>query len=300
MAEIPTYTYRQLKKLNLPGYKEQANVYDLLDRETDWTPVLSASIFLVDPFTLAKKTLTGVRKSNTHDNVVSTPTMQIPKTRRWLESFIRSRASFLIDQEPETLSKLAPFTRQFATIASYNPNPEFMDNGSILPYYVDRLNTYKLGLPSVSGAVGRATIGIGSASLSSVHLGFSRVGVNEKKEPLFEANAKVAAAVYLTHEAAALLPEENEKYAHIGWTEDSRTFPEDVRNKDTRRLVPIAGNIAVWYCAYGLCLDATSAVTSRDDIDEHFMLNRTREEYMRRLQTAHKSEEHELLRRSDR
>lgn len=268
--EIPSYTFEQLQDLNLPGYTSgEYNVFEVLSHKSDWTPVLSASIFTIDPYTMAKRVLTGVRKSKTHHHVASTPTMQpfdVPAERtQFPYRFERLRH----DLNPEALPINAPMTRQLATVAVYHADPQGMRFYSNLTEYMDDLHMYKLGLPSVRTEIGRKAIGHSTVALSSVNIGFSRVGENEDGEQLYEPLVKLVAAELLDHKTAALLPMENEKYAHLGWTEDSDTFASDVANKDVFRLVPIAGDAAVWYCAYGQCLNATSTVTIRDDLDDY-------------------------------
>jgi len=271
--EIPTYTYEELQNLNLPGYKYSGDEYDVLDFiKSDWTPVLSLSIFLVDPETGVKRVLTGVRKSNTHNDVISTPTMQMIKSQGWLNAIVRSRESSKINQPPEILLENAPRTRQFAEVTRYEATQDrdwvSMNGMDMLGKYVNDLCTYKLDLPGIETSIGRKTVGLGAVSLASVNIGFSCVGENQHGQPLYEAITKVVATMNLPVEAVGLIARENRNYKYLGWTEDSRTFARDVEKKDTFRLAPIAGSVALYLCALGLCLDATSSVTTRDDLDE--------------------------------
>lgn len=267
--EIPAYTFDELQELNLPGYKKPTYVYDVLGPESDWTPVLSTSIYAVRPSMFSKQAFTAIRKSDTHNQVISTPTMQMHKNYRSLHRLLDQRRNYRIKLAPCELTQEAPLTRALGTVASFSPKPEPLDlRGGSLAWHVNRLNMYKLGLPDMD-EIDRSGMVLGTASLCSVHIGFSRVGENENGEPLYEALANVAAAVRFGRTAVKLLSAESEKYEYMGWTNNSETFGEDVRNKDTLQLAPIVGNKAVWYCAYGLCLLTTSEVNSRPDLNGH-------------------------------
>ena len=267
--EIPAYTFSELQELSLPGYKTPASAYEILGLTSDWTAVLSASIYAVRPSMFSKRAFTAIRKSDTHNQVISTPTMQMQGSYRSLYRLLDYRTNHMIELEPHALSEKAPLTRELGMVASFTPKPEPLDlRGGSLAWHVNRLNRYKLGLPDMD-ELDRDNTVLGTASLCSIHIGFSRVGENKDGEALYEALVNVAAAVRFGRAAVGLLAAESKKYEYMGWTNNSETFGEDVRNKDTVNLAPIVGNKAVWYCAYGLCLLTTSAVNARPDLNDH-------------------------------
>jgi hypothetical protein len=275
MAEIQAYTFEELQELHLPGYKCPANVYDVLSPETDWTVVTSASEYLVDEDTSVKKVLTGERQSSTHNQVISTMTMQTGRNYRLIRKLAeyRQKRYAVNPRSTCTLSEEAPESGELGTVISYEPNPQPLSLGhGTLSYFVGELNTYKLGLPTLLEAQIKA-LSLGSASLCSIHIGFSDVSNDSDDVRRYEPLVMLAAAVNLSREAAALIPAENDKYKYLGWTEDSRTFAEDVRTKNVLNLAPAAGNVALWDCAYGLCLKTTSSVSERADLDGHLALD---------------------------
>lgn len=280
MAEIPTYTLEELANLNLPGYKTKGSYLSIFEQENDWQPILSASVFREGPEGQGLQTLTGVRRdktkpdgrASTHDAVVSTPTMQLAKGSRHIKNLVKLRelrGQFAAQPDQVALAEDAPLTSEFCTVVSFAPNPEpFGVMGGNLAYFTDRLIDYKLDCQLAIEA-NKLGISLGRVSLASAHIGFSAVGENhDRYEPLLE----LAAAVMLTDEAAELIPEENDKYSHLSWV-DAGTFAENVEKKDAFALAPRAGKAAVWFCAYGMCLQATSHVVSRDDISGHLALN---------------------------
>jgi hypothetical protein len=276
MAEIPTYTFDELQRLHLPGYTTRGHILDILSDDSDWVPILSASIFRINPENAQLQTLTGIRQdktkedelATTHHGVVSTPTMQMPYATRHVRGLVefRNLRGYCTMLNSNTLPLTAPITGEFGTVISYAPNPEPLDaiRGGTLSHFVGNLLEYKLGLPDIIEA-NAIRLDLGRVSLASVHIGFSAVGdEHDRFEPLVE----FATAVLLTDDAIKLLPSENDRYSHLGWT-DAAQFDQHVANKDVFGLAPSVGNAAVWFCAYGMCLKATGAVTSRKDLPEH-------------------------------
>lgn len=301
MAEIPTYTYDELQGLYLPGYNSVGTVMDILSDDSDWIPIVSASIFRINPDTNTNtlQTLTGIRqdrtkeddRASTHDRVVSTPTMQLPYATRHIRGLaeFRDLRGYSIESNNLKLSDSAPLSGDFGTVASYAPNPEPLNIlGGTLAVFVANLLEYKLGLPNIAEA-NATRVSLGRVSLCSIHIGFSAVGdEHDRYEPLVE----FATAVFLDDEAATLLPNENDKYAYIGWT-DAEQFDQHVANKDVLGLAPSVGNAAVWFCAYGMCLKATSAVSSRKDLPEHLAFDDPRMTHRYAISNANVSHTHQ-------
>ncbi|MDB5175501.1 MAG: hypothetical protein JWM81_359 [Candidatus Saccharibacteria bacterium] len=258
MAEIPTYTLEQLAGLNLPGYCRPAMLPEIADPHTDWTPVLSLSILRQNPDDPSRtQLLTGVRhNTTTHDGVVSTPTGQIP--RHIQPGLLSERQYFLSqDYQLDMLGWDAPVIREVGVLAFYRPHQEPLSTtSSVLSLVAQEVMRRKLSYPPADASVDTQ---LGTISLTNVLFGFSYVDDDPTSgEPLYEALVMYGAAIILSEAGAALLPEENQKYKYLGWTEDSKTFGDDVRNKDVFKLTPTAGINAVEFCARGLCLATSS------------------------------------------
>jgi hypothetical protein len=290
MAEIPTYNLEQLGNLNLPGYQQPARLCQIVDPSTDWWPVLSLSIFRKNPENPRQlQILTGVRhNTTTHDGVVSTPTGQISKQHA-VELALERHMWFEMtpDQESsnnyllECLSETAPLTQEFGTLVYYPPNQTRLGSINFLTILSHDVLARKLSFPPSSELRKKhdpITSPLGSVSLNRVIYGFSYVDDEPYTDkPLFEPIVMFGAAVLLNEEGVKLVPSENNKYRNLGWTSNSATFSDDVFKKDVFNLSPTSGDEAVMFCARGLCL-ATSAAVSIDVLphlatgkeDDHF------------------------------
>lgn len=267
------YTEAQLRDLNLPGYRSEATVHDLVGRgDTDWQPVLSLSVFSENPRTGELDLLTAIRRHEapTHPHVISTPTGRFPKAFELPLFEVKSKA--LAVTPLVTLPAVGVPSNLTAATLIANAE-ELPDRGSPLPFVAHELLARKLGL---AGALQRTAARklVGTVSLSEMIMGFSYVGDvrddDGTEHPLWEPLVMYAAVMRLLDRT--LIPAQTAAYRHLSWVPCDQFLTGHLR-KDPRRLIPgIAAEDEATVCVRGLCLLSTRSVVLSPGFREHLGL----------------------------
>jgi hypothetical protein len=259
------YTASQLPELNLPGFRSEATVMDIVQQETDWQPVLSLSIYSPNPDNPEQlDVLTAIRTAGTrtHPGVVSTPTGRFPHAFQLplLES--RDAAEFTRFRIDEINAS------EKQVVASFRPQPQDMpDLDDPLSFLAHETVERKLGLGDAmhdkEGSEPLATV-----SLSEIVAGIGYPTDDpETGEPLLEP-LLMYGAVMLIHNRDAF-PDNTASYREIGWTK-MEDFMDGHADKRADMLVPgIAPEDEATVCVRGLCLSTTSQVTDNPDLAGH-------------------------------
>ncbi len=251
------YERAELERLTLPGYKNEASVRAALGDDTDWDPVLSATIVSVDP-SGKPYVLTGIRREETHrthPGVISTPTMRLPKNiaRDILASRFPQRnqryPQFMV---PRVLPARPTQVRAIAdTLVEPVPNSH-----ATLPFAMATLLSQKLGVAeAVEGADTETPLG--TVSLASITAGFSRGAterVGGRTVDYYEPLIMLGALMIL--DDPDVIQREAPSYREMSWTEFP-DFKQGVAEKRPDMIIAELQPEDALLCVHGMCL-ATS------------------------------------------
>jgi hypothetical protein len=261
------YTETELRGLRLPGYRSEATLTDIVGRDTDWQPVLSLSVFAVNPRTSAIEVLTGISRggARARPRAISTPTGRFPKA--FEAPILDAKRASLALAPRARLGTVSAWSR--AGIAFFDPNiEELPGRGAPLPFVACELLARKLGVARGlhrAGAAPRA----GTVSLREVSIGLSYagdIGDGAGNEcPLWEPLMVYAAAMRLADRG--LIPAESGAYQNLSWV-PVEEFLAGYERQDPRLLVPgIDAHDEAR--VRGLCLLSTRSVISGGGLRGH-------------------------------
>jgi hypothetical protein len=262
------YTETELRSLHLPGYRSEATLTDIAGRDTGWQPVLSLSVFAVNPRTSTIEVLTGISRGDAPDRprVISTPTGRFP-TALAAPILDAKRASLTI--APRTrLGTVSAWSR--AGIAFFDPNiEELPGRGALLPFVACELLARKLGVSRGLRRTGAAPP-VGTVSLREVSIGLSYAGDiadrDGNEHRLWRPLMVYAAVMRLAD--AALIPAESAGYQNLSWV-PVEGFLAGYERQDPRLLSPGIGEHDGAIHLRGLCLQSTRSVISCGGLRGH-------------------------------
>lgn len=286
MADIlPHYRTEELSfpDMRLPGYQRPGSFPDMMQPNagawgrSDWWPVLSLSVFRNHPDDPGKiQTLTGVRNSDTHNEVVSTLTSAFdPDLEPVL--FGRKHPHLRGDYPSVVIGQNGPDSRETAVIASYRPNISLVpDNLTTFGLLCHDVFARKLGLSElVNMSWGEKHLG--RVSLMRVIIGLSYIGEDPDGTPLWEPLKNWGAAFMLDDAYRDAIPSSTKRYSTLGWT-DVDTFADHVKGRSVMGLAPyLEEGQSAGFCVRGLCLATTAKLTEAPDLRAHLGLEPDRE-----------------------
>lgn len=262
--------------LQLPGFESEANLWDIVGMSTDWQTVLSLSIYSRNPDNPQEiDVLTGIRadSTETHPNVVSTPTGRFPQ--QFQAPLLASRRAVYreIDSSESSHARAKDIfikpghfrldqvgIRENQVAASFEPNiTELPNREDPLAFLAHETLARKLGLGEVLQKT-KELGAIGTISLSEVIAGFSYAADEwDTDTPLWEPLLMYASIVMLNDRS--LIPAQTKAYRKISWVSVDN-FLEGQRTKKSELLIPgIDAADEATVCVRGLCLTTTSTVS---------------------------------------
>lgn len=251
------HTEAGVETLNLPGYKNPADISEVFQRDNDWQPLLSLTIFRESD--AGVELLTGVRREDvnpTHPGVVSTPTKRLP--RKIAESLFAGKEQNLQESDAFRLDSIDP-THPVVAARFQGNSEDIPDNSSALPFLTANLLACKLDSADALESSNKDNP-FGSVSLQSMIAGFSNATADEKTgKALFEPLIVFGAVAMLNRPDA--IPAATSSYRNISWVPVA-DFVEGVDQKNAPLLIEgLTPEDEISVCVRGLCL-----TTSRSNV----------------------------------
>lgn len=266
------YERDEIDGLYLPGFNRPASLRTALREGSHWDTVLSATIVSTNPDG-DLEVLTAIRRRETnatHPDVVSTPTMRVPK--QFARSMVMTRAEITDVAMPKFIVKDVKPTEPVVVMGFPGNAEPIPNNISQLPSLAGNLLATKLGAAD-SLEAGTVDNPVATVSLRTVLAGFSyaasRMRKGEEEVPLYEPLLMLGTVINVKDRG--IIPDQTASYRRLGWVGiDSYKAGHEMR--DAGLLVPDLGvGEETDVCVRGLCLLTSKAIVS--DIPaliEHF------------------------------